>query len=59
LDLKDWLTLSGVIVAIIGNIMHVNAKFSELNTKVDLMYECFKQGIFQPFKVKERIDRND
>jgi hypothetical protein len=44
MELKDWVTLSGIVVAVIGNILHVNTKFSELNTKVDLMYDSFRRG---------------
>jgi hypothetical protein len=58
LELKDWLTIAGVVIAVMGNILHVNAKFAELNTKVDLMYKCFEQGIFQPFILKGKNDGN-
>lgn len=56
MSVDSVVTIGATVLTVLGGILHTNSRFAELNTKVDLMYESFKQGILQPFAVRNKRD---
>lgn len=42
--------------SIVIAMLHANARFAALETKVDLLYESFKQGVVQPYHLRGKND---
>jgi hypothetical protein len=45
--------LISLAITILLAMLHANARFAALETKVDLLYESLKHGIFEPYLVRK------
>jgi hypothetical protein len=52
----EMVGLITLAVTILLAMLHANARFAALETKVDLLYESFKQGVVQPYHLRGKND---
>ena len=52
----EMVGLITLAVTILAAMLHANARFAALETKVDLLYKSFQQGIFNPYRIREKHD---
>lgn len=48
----EMIAICGLGFTILCAMLHANARFASLETKVELLYKSFQNGIFNPYSIR-------